>query len=178
MTDNYTYARPYAEAAFKTADADKTVADWKNDLETLSYVTDRQDIKALLSNPKVSQSKSIEFLMSFLKDKKNSKMINFLNNLFANKRIFYLKEIYELYDKISSASKNISVAEIETSYELTPKQKDSIKNFLNKKFQNKIIVQELINKNLLGGVKIKIDDEVIDFSIKNKLEQMKQELIK
>ena len=105
-------------------------------------------------------------------------MINFLNNLFANKRIFYLKEIYELYDKISSASKNISVAEIETSYELTPKQKDSIKNFLNKKFQNKIIVQELINKNLLGGVKIKIDDEVIDFSIKNKLEQMKQELIK
>ena len=62
MTDNYTYARPYAEAAFKTADADKTVADWKNDLETLSYVTDRQDIKALLSNPKVSQSKSIEFL--------------------------------------------------------------------------------------------------------------------
>ncbi|MBH43905.1 MAG: hypothetical protein CMD88_00395 [Gammaproteobacteria bacterium] len=176
MSDNYTYARPHAEAAFKTASEDKTVADWKNNLEILSYVTDRKDIKALLSNPKISQTKSIDFLMSFLKDKKNEKLINFLHNLFNNKRIFFLKEIFELYDKISSEFQNISVAEIETSYQLSSNQKSLIKDFLAKRFDNEIIIQESINRNLLGGIKIKIDDEVIDLSIKNRLEQMKQEL--
>ena len=68
MSDNYTYARPYAEAAFKTALDDNSLKDWKECLVIISEIVSDMNVKAILANPKVTNAKRMEFLESFLPD--------------------------------------------------------------------------------------------------------------
>ena len=97
MSDNYTYARPYAEAVFKTALEDSSLKVWGDSLGIMSEVVRNIEIKAILANPKITNGKKIELLISFLGRKRDKKIIQLLNILLSTKRIFVMKEIYEIY---------------------------------------------------------------------------------
>ena len=62
MSDNYTYSRPYGEAAFKMALEANVINQWSDNLKTLSIVVADKDIKAVLADPKIEQSVSASFL--------------------------------------------------------------------------------------------------------------------
>ena len=74
MSDNYIYARPYAEAAFKTALEDNNLKPWKETLGIISLVVADMKTKAILANPKISNDKRIAFLISFLPKKTDKKI--------------------------------------------------------------------------------------------------------
>ena len=57
MSDNYTYARPYAEAVFKTALEDSSLKVWGDSLGIMSEVVRNIEIKAILANPKITNGK-------------------------------------------------------------------------------------------------------------------------
>ena len=71
---------------------------------------------------------------------------------------------------------NITVAEIETAYELDSKQKNKLSNMLETQFKKQIKIKEEINKNLLAGIKIKVNNQVIDYSVKSKIDSMREKL--
>ena len=93
MTDNYTYSRPYGEAAFKMALEANVINQWSDNLKTLSTVVADKDIKAVLADPKIEQSVSASLLLGFLQTSDNKNLLNFINLLLDNKRIFYINEI-------------------------------------------------------------------------------------
>jgi F0F1-type ATP synthase delta subunit len=66
MSDNYTYSRPYGEAAFKMALEGNVIDQWSDNLKTLSKVIADKDIKAVLADPKISQSACASLLLGFL----------------------------------------------------------------------------------------------------------------
>jgi len=55
MSDNYTYSRPYGEAAFKIALEDNVINQWSDDLKILAMVVSDKDVRAVLADPKISQ---------------------------------------------------------------------------------------------------------------------------
>ena len=76
MTDNYTYSRPYGEAAFKMALEANVINDWSDNLKTLSIVVADKDIKAILADPKIEQSVSASLLLGFLHTSNNKDLLN------------------------------------------------------------------------------------------------------
>ena len=66
MSDNYTYSRPYGEAAFKLALEDNMIEQWSSNLKILAQVTVDKDIKAVIADPKISQAECSKLLCSFL----------------------------------------------------------------------------------------------------------------
>ena len=93
MSDNYTYSRPYGEAAFKIALEDNVINQWSEDLKVLAMVVSDKNIKAVLADPKIPQDSCAKLLMGFLKKNADNNFLNFINLLLDNKRIFYMKEI-------------------------------------------------------------------------------------
>ena len=177
MSDNYTYSRPYGEAAFKMALEGNVIDQWSDNLKTLSKVIADKDIKAVLADPKISQSACASLLLGFLNMGDNQSLSNFINLLLDNKRIFYIGEISEIFDDMKAGHKNIRIVEVETSHKLQPEQIESLKSLFKNKYQSDIEIEQIVNEKLLAGIKVKVDDEVIDLSLQNRFNQIKQQLI-
>ena len=177
MSDNYTYSRPYGEAAFKLALEENVIDQWSSNLKTLAQVIVDKDIKAVIADPKIPQVECSKLLCSFLGTSVDKNTSNYINLLLDNKRIIYLKEISDIFEDMKSDHNNVCIINIETSRELEPDQINTLKELFKKKYNSDIEIAQTINSDLLAGIKIKVNDEVIDLSLQNRFNQIKQQLI-
>ena len=177
MSENYIYSRPYGEAAFKLAVEDKSIENWSIQLAGLSTIVSDSQTIAILSDPKIDNAMSLKFLSSFLDDVSNKNFLSFLSLLIETKRIIYMQEIAEIFESLKFKHNNIRVVEVESAHEVSADQLDSLTSLLKNKYQSEVKVKVSINKALMAGLKIKSNNEVIDLTIKNRLDQMEQQLI-
>jgi len=176
VTDSITYSRPYAEAAYKIASESKSIPMWNDNLMTLSGIIVDMEVKAIIASPKIDTDQTLNFLVSFLPQKDES-FSNFLSIMIANKKVYFLDEVYKLFNDMVLEDKNTTIAEVETAFALTDTQKSDIAKSLSKKYDKKIEIHEVINERLLAGIKISVNNEVTDYSVRNKLNLMKEQII-
>ena len=176
MTDSVTYSRPYAEAAYKIAVETNELDMWTDNLSTLSRTIISGEVKAIIASPKIDSNKTLDFLNSFL-TKENSMFSKFISIMIENKKVYFLDEVYRLFSEMILDEQNTTIAEVETAYPLTDNQKNLLIKSLEKQHDKKIKIDEVINKELLAGIKISINNEVTDYSIRYKLNSMKEQII-
>ena len=176
MTDSVTYSRPYAEAAYKIAVETNELDMWTENLSTLSRAIINGDVKAIIASPKIDSNKTLDFLNSFL-SKENQMFSRFISIMIENKKVYFLDEVHRLFSEMILDEQNTSIAEVETAYPLTDNQKNLLIKNLEKQYDKKIKIDEVINKELLAGIKISINNEVTDYSVRYKLNSMKEQII-
>ena len=176
MTDSVTYSRPYAEAAYKIAVETNELDMWTDNLSILSRTIISGDVKAIIASPKIDSNKTLDFLNSFL-TKENPMFSKFISIMIENKKVYFLDEVYRLFIEMILDEKNTIIAEVETAYPLTDDQKNLLIKNLEKQHDKKIKIDEVINKELLAGIKISINNEVTDHSVRYKLNSMKEQII-
>ncbi len=176
MRDNITDSRPYAEAAFKISSDENMIDAWLSNLNILGLVINDAEVKAILSSPKIDNSDKIKFIVSFC-DSKSKLFEKFIEVLLQSKKIYNLDSISHLFNEMVLEQGGVSVVQIETPFELSSQQKTELTKTLQKQFNQKIKIQEIINKNLLAGIKISTDNEVIDHSIKRRIDSMRESII-
>ena len=175
MTDSVTYSRPYAEAAYKIAVETNELDMWTDNLSILSRTIISGDVKAIIASPKIDQNKTLDFLNSFL-TKENPMFSKFISIMIENKKVYFLDEVYRLFSEMILDEQNITIAEVETAYPLTDHQKNLLVKNLGQQYDKKIKIDEVINKELLAGIKISINNEVTDYSVRYKLNSMKEQI--
>lgn len=158
----------YAQALFSSLNEDEV-------LDIKAKLLESQQTKKILINPQISASNKISFLKEL---KFSDKLINFLFVLDKNKDLNQLEKIYQKFNQLYLDQNNLLEVEITSFDNLDDEQVKNIKNDLEKKFCKKILISNSIDKNLLGGLVIKAKDYIIDLSLKNKLEQLKTDLIR
>ena len=176
MTDSVTYSRPYAEAAYKIAVETNELDMWTDNLSILSRTIISGDVKAIIASPKIDPNKTLDFLNSFL-TKENPMFSKFISIMIENKKVYFLDEVYRLFSEMILDEQNTTIAEVETAYPLTDDQKKLLIKTLEKQHDTKIKIDEVINKELLAGIKISINNEVTDYSVRYKLNSMKEQII-
>ena len=149
---------------------------WNDNLMTLSGIIVDMEVKAIIASPKIDSDQTLNFLVSFLPQKDES-FSNFLSIMIANKKVYFLDEVYKLFNDMVLEDKNTTIAEVETAYALSDTQKSDIVNSPSKKYDKKIQIHEVINERLLAGIKISVNNEVTDYSVRNKLNLMKEQII-
>ena len=99
---------------------------------------------------------------------------NFIKILQKNNDLSLIDKIIQQYHKHHRNQRNISKIEISSAKKLNPE----ILNKLVQKFNNQIEIEETVDKSLIGGIVLKIDDDILlDGSVKKKLENLKKNLI-
>jgi F-type H+-transporting ATPase subunit delta len=88
-----------------------------------------------------------------------------------------MQEISEIFESLKFKHNNVRVVEVESAHEVSSDQLDSLISLLKNKYQSEVNVKVSVNKALMAGLKIKSNNEVIDLTIKNRLDQMEQQLI-
>jgi len=169
MAEPSTIARPYAEAAFRLADAQGKLADWSAALANLSAVAADARVRAAIGDPNLSAAKVAGLFIAVLAGKLGGEAENFVRVLAENGRLDVLAEIRTQYEALKNEREGTVQAEVYSAFEMDPAQVADLVSRLEKKTGRKVRARVSVDKALIGGVKIAIGDQVIDGSARAQL---------
>ncbi|MBW4935014.1 F0F1 ATP synthase subunit delta [Marinobacter sp. F4206] len=172
MAELRTLARPYAKAAFKAAQEHEQLADWSQVLTVAGQVTANEDIRQLLANPGLEESKKAELILEVAEDGVNDQIRNFFAVLAENRRLTLLPEIAALFNMYRADLERTVDIEVTAAYELTDEQQQKLAQALSTKLERKVSVAASMDKSLIGGAIIRTGDLVIDASVRGKLTKL------
>ena len=176
MSEIKTQSRPYAEAAFEVAMADNTLDSWAADFSLIELALEDQKISQLIETPSISQSEKTNIFCDLFRDEVQDKFMNFLSVAGSANRLRLLVDISKNFKELVAKKKNLKNITVASSYKIDKEQLNQIEEALKKRMKAEVSIVTEIDKNLIGGLKISYDDQVIDLSIKNKLEKLKTQL--
>lgn len=171
MAELATIARPYAEALFRVAKAGN-IAAWSDLVSEMAYVATYPDIKAFATNPLVSGQQITETFLAILKSPVNEEAKNFVAVLVENDRLTLLPEIAAQFQVLKNAAEGSADAEIVSAFALTDAQLKDLVAVLEKRFGRKLNPTVAVDSELIGGVRVTVEDEVFDTSVRAKLQQL------
>lgn len=173
MAEVTTLARPYAEAIFKLADQSNTLGDWSAALARLGAAAAQTNVREAISDPKTTTRQLVDLLGSVVDIKAfGGATGNFLTVLADNGRLAVLPQIYALFEDMKHRREGVLEAEIASAFPLEDAQLGALVGNLEAKYKRRIQPHVTVDKELIGGVKIVIGDEVIDASVRGKLQHM------
>lgn len=175
MAEALTIARPYAEAAFKRAiekDASKALPAWSDMLQFAAAIAADERMLAVIGNPEISARRLGELLLGICGDRLNGEGRNFMLLLVENDRVKILPQVSQLFEQLKTQHEGVLTAKITSAFAMSDAQLKDLTAGLEAKFKRKIAAEVSVNPELIGGVKVEIGDEVLDASVRGKLEAM------
>jgi F-type H+-transporting ATPase subunit delta len=171
MAEFATVARPYAEALFRVAQTGDMAA-WSNLASELGQLGAHPDVLAFASNPNVSEAQVADVFASLVKSPLSAEAKNFIAMLIENRRIPLLPEIAAQFAMLKNAQEGAADAVIHSAFEISAAQVAALVQSLEKKFGRKLNPTVTVDPSLIGGVRVVVGDEVLDTSVRAKLQQM------
>jgi F-type H+-transporting ATPase subunit delta len=171
MAELATIARPYAEALFRVAQSGDLAA-WSDLVSEMAAVAAVPDVKTFAGNPKLTDQQIIETFLSLLKSKVYVQAKNFIAMLVENGRLTLLPEIGAQFHVLKNASEGAADAEITSAFEMSDAQVKDLVATLEKKLGRKLNPSVKVDSTLIGGVRVAVGDEVLDTSVRAKLQRM------
>ena len=168
--------RPYAEAAFNVAKQDNSIEEWSSDLQKIKAVCADQKITNLLFNPDLSYSDKTKIFLDLFEGEISDKALSFVKVCGDNKRLKNLPEIIKFFNELALESFNKKNVSVSSPFQLEEKQIKKITSALEKRLNSEVVVDFDIDKSLIGGLKIAYEDQVLDMSIKRKLDLLQTQL--
>ena len=176
MSELLTQSRPYAEAIFDIAKEEQTLDAWVSDLSIVVSAMQEEAVKILINTPDLSQRNKAEIFTSLFEGEISKKVSNFVLVIGQANRINLLESVLESFKRLVALEKNQKNVMVASSYSLEQDQLDKIQAALQKRTGSEINISTHLDKSLIGGIKISYEDQVIDLSLKNKLEALKAQL--
>lgn len=171
MAELATIARPYAEALFKSCANDLSGASvW---VDELGAIAGDAALQQFADSPKATSGQVFDLITSVAKSALSDQAKNFLRTVIENKRLSVLPEITAQFRALKNAQSGSSDALI---YSAFPIEGDALANaaaMLEKRFGRKLNASVVVQPELIGGIRVVVGDEVLDTSVKARLEQMK-----
>lgn len=171
MAESLTIARPYAEAAFKLACEQGALPAWSDALSRLATVADTGVAHELFGNPLLSGAQIGE-LVADAAGQLGAEQKNFVRVLADNERLAVLPEIAALFEVQRNAHEGVLDVVVRSAYPLDRTQLDEVVATLASRYGKQIKASVEVDPELIGGVSIRVGDEVIDASVRGKLARM------
>lgn len=172
MAELATIARPYAEALFKSVSISEAQS-VATQLGELAQVAANEQLSGFADNPRVSVDQVFEVAVSALKTLPGDRVKNLLRLVLENGRLAALPEIAAQFKALVHARSGSSDAIVYSAFPVEPDALGGVVAALEKRFGRQLKVRVEVEPELIGGIRVVVGDEVLDTSVKARLEQMK-----
>lgn len=174
MAELATIARPYAEALFKASSSDLNgAAIW---VEELKVIAENPQVQQLSDNPNVTATQVFDVIAGVARVALPEMAKNFLRTVIENGRMNALPEIAEQFRVLKNAQSGSADAVVYSAFAIDSAALAELAVSLEKRFARKLNVSVELQPELIGGIRVVVGDEVLDSSVKARLEQMKMAL--
>jgi len=171
-----TIGKKYATALFNVARENKNIEIVK---DNLTFIKNKiaPNVMRIITIPSIPTEEKKEIINKLLENKVDISVKNFLNVLIDKKKFDLFDDIYNAFIDLYQNYSNIVVGEVISSTALEESYKIKIKNILEKKYKKTFVLDFKIDEDLIGGIIIRIGNEIIDGSLKNQLIKIKNILL-
>ncbi len=171
MAELATIARPYAEALFKASGSDlAAAAAW---MDSLGVIAEDAQLLQFAANPKATADQVFDLIVAILPATLPAQAQNFLRTVISNGRLSVLPEIATQFRALKNAQSGSSDAVVYSPFPMDAATLTSVLVMLEKRFARKLNASVVLEPELIGGIRVVVGDEVLDTSVKARLEQMK-----
>ena len=178
MAELATIARPYADALFKAATAGAgmdlvSTADW---VDELAAIAANPQLRDLADNPKVTADQVFAVVTGVARTALSDMAKNFLRTVIDNGRLNALPEVAAQFRALVNRRNGSSDAVVFSAFPMDSSALSEVSAALEKRFGRKLNLAVQQDESLIGGIRVVVGDEVLDTSVKARLEQMKATL--
>lgn len=165
----------YALALYNVAEEKGKVEEYLDDLRGIVLImkNDPEFLK-VIKHPTISTSIKKKMFINIFKGRIDEDLLSFLLILIEKDRILFTDEKLKQMEKIHLERTNTLLVEVKTVIPLLETERENLRTKLYKMYDKKIIFDEKLDEKVIGGVYIRVGDDVIDGTIKGKLEEMKK----
>lgn len=170
--------RRYALALYKVALEKGKVEQYIKDLEEICEIIDsNKEFYEVIKHPQISTKKKKRTFINVFKGHIDEELLSFLLILIEKDRILYLREKLNEMRKIDLEYKNTISGMVKTTIPLTDKEFKNLVSTLEAKYNKHVILEQVIDKSILGGIYVRVGNDVIDGTVKSKLEELKDQML-
>jgi len=174
---NKSVARRYAEAFFSIAQKANKLDDYQQELEMIVKTIDEvENLKEYFAHLLIPAKEKKKLASKIFADKVSEMTLNFLLMIIDKRRETYIGLIVEEYKEMADASRNITKAEFIAAQEVPEEEVKSLAEKLSASTGKVVQLKPKVDPSLIGGVKIRIGDQIIDGTVAKKLEMLKEKL--
>jgi F-type H+-transporting ATPase subunit delta len=167
----------YAQALLELA-GDQQAEPIGQDLDALTEVVrTNPTFKAYLSDPSISQIERMGKLKSILSGQVSPLLMNFIGVLNNKNRLGMLSEIAGAYKQLLDRKLNKIEVEVTVAKELPGDQLQLVQQQVSSALKKNAVVKQKVDDSIIGGLVIKVQDQLIDASVRSQLNAMKQQLL-
>ena len=165
----------YASALYELAAEKKVVEPVLSDLSNLKTILqDNKELSLVIKSPLISSPDKLNIFNSLLqKIKANELTSTFLKVIEKNKRFSSLASIILQFININSHKRGDVLADITSADELNDDQKNNITNQLKSILGDQLSLSFDVDKNIMGGLIVKVGSKMIDTSLANKINKLR-----
>jgi F-type H+-transporting ATPase subunit delta len=166
----------YAQAAFELAREKNELESWQVGLRKIAELSTDESLTDLLENPRLPFQLKRELLETRLGDI-NALALNLACLLVGKGILGIAGDISREYDRLLDAHRGIEHAEVLTALSLDEGDKQRLSSKLGELVRRKVIVDARVDPAIIGGFKARVDDMLIDASVRNRLESLRKSLV-
>jgi F-type H+-transporting ATPase subunit delta len=149
---------------------------WQSDLTDLATLTGDSRVSSYLSNPSITADTKLATLEASLPSTVQPELRNLAKLLVVRDRTNLIPQIREIFEDQVRAERGITVAQVTTSEPLTADEEALVREKLAAMTGNTIEITATVDPDIIGGIVVRIGDQVIDGSVRNK-QRMRTRLV-
>jgi F-type H+-transporting ATPase subunit delta len=171
--------KSYAEALFQVARAEETLNRVEEELTRLNKSLDSNaELREFLSNPQIASDGKKSAFSQIFGGKISPITLHWMNMVVDQGRQRRLPMIIEAFLTLAQEAREKITAEVITSIPLSEDLAKRLEQELSKATKKRVFLKPIVDDSILGGVIVKIENKVIDGSVKHRLEEIRNEMIK
>lgn len=182
MTDTKTelIAQQYSQALIDLVQEGKlSYEQISSDLGKIKEVLDTsKDLDEFLLNPIISIEDKKEVIIKVFNEDINPLISNFLKVLIDKNRFDTFRQIITEYNIELDKINNISRVQVVSAVAMNDDSKGRLTETLSRKLGKQVILETEIDENIIAGLLVKIGDNIIDMSLRHKLEELGKAIAK
>lgn len=173
---NNLVARRYASALLDMADEAKSVEKIEKDMLALEAMLEgSEDLQRLIENPLMNRGAQQNGILAIATKAKFQKLTqNFLGVLAQNRRLNTLPQVINAMKAEMRKRRGEVEAFVVSAYALTPAQTNALQKDLSKAMGTNVTLSVEVDKELLGGMTVTVGSQMIDDSVRSKLDRLKR----
>lgn len=171
MSDLATVARPYAKAVLELAKA-SDMQQWSEMLKLASDITKDGRVQAMIQHPEFSTAELENLYTTIGGERFDAKFLNLLKVLNENRRVAVLPDLAEQFEALRRAAESRIKVTVVSVKALENDQVERLEKALRKRYEQEIELEQEIDASLIGGAIVYAGDEVIDGTVRGRLQKM------
>ena len=169
-------AKRYAQAVFELANERGTIERWNDDLAILDALAADEEISAFLASPKQSEAEKLALVDKALNEAQpEARRLGQM--LVRRRRLPIIPDMVKAFQEAVLAQSGILVANVTTAVELDAAGHDQVRDQLSELFGKEVVLETSVDPALIGGLVVRVGDNLIDGSVSNGLRRLHERLV-